>query len=69
MLCELPTDDYIGWGFMFFSIIVEIDTKKLKKTLLEYPNELMRRNTKEIQYTVPELFIQIAKNTPPLSLA
>jgi hypothetical protein len=38
----------------------EINTKKpkyTKKTLLEYLNELMRRNTEEIQYNVPELFI------------
>lgn len=31
--------------------------KLLKKALLECPNELVRRDTEEIQYNVPELFI------------
>ena len=31
--------------------------KLLKKELLECPNELVRRDTEEIQYNVPELFI------------
>ena len=31
--------------------------KLLKKELLECPNELVRRDTEEIQYYVPELFI------------
>jgi hypothetical protein len=31
--------------------------KLLKKALLECPNEMMKRDTKEIQYNVPELFI------------
>lgn len=32
--------------------------KLLKKALLECPNELVRRDTEEIQYNVPELFIE-----------
>lgn len=31
--------------------------KLLKTALLECPNELVRRDTEEIQYNVPELFI------------
>ncbi len=31
--------------------------KLLKKALLEYLNELVRRDTEEAQYNVPELFI------------
>lgn len=31
--------------------------KQLKKALLVYPNELLKRDTEEIQYNVPELFI------------
>lgn len=33
------------------------DPKLLKKALLECPNDLVRRDTEEIQYNVPELFI------------
>lgn len=31
--------------------------KAAKKTFLKCPNELVRRDTEEIQYNVPELFI------------
>lgn len=33
------------------------NSKLLKRALLECPNELVRRDTEEIQYNVPELFI------------
>ena len=35
----------------------EDDPKLLKKALLECPDELVRKDTQEIQYNVPELFI------------
>ena len=42
-------DKYIRWE--------QDNPKLLKKALLECPNELVKRDVEEIQYNVPELFI------------
>ncbi len=38
------------------------DEPKLLKTILECPNDLVRRDVDEVQYNVPELFITEGEN-------